>query len=162
MRSTDTQSCAKTSCLFDQRSCRRRFPLTGRPSKAGVEKATLFVLGVDSGKQIVADRLDNTQPGPGYVHFDENSSAGFDEVFFKQLTAEVLETKFEKGVKRMEWVKIRERNEALDCFVYATAAAEALTPNFDILKSYYERASQPASVAAPQRRRGTLSRGVSI
>ena len=34
-------------------------PLTGRPSKAGVEKATLFVLGVDSGKQIVADRLDN-------------------------------------------------------------------------------------------------------
>lgn len=137
-------------------------PLTGRPSKAGVEKATLFVLGVDSGKQIVADRLDNTQPGPGYVHFDESPSAGFDEVFFKQLTAEVLETKFEKGVKRMEWVKIRERNEALDCFVYATAAAEALTPNFDILKSYYERASQPASVAAPQRRRGTLSRGVSI
>lgn len=140
-------------------------PLTGRPSKAGVEKATLFVLGVDSGKQIVTDRLENLTPGHGFVHYDVSPEAGFDEAFFKQLTAEVLETRFEKGVKRLEWVKIRERNEALDCFVYATAAAEALTPNFEMLANFYEQASIKEKHTTPQvryRRRGTLSRGVSI
>lgn len=140
-------------------------PLTGRPSKAGVEKATLFVLGVDSGKQIVMDRLENSQPGAGFVHYDVSHAAGFDEAFFKQLTAEVLETRFEKGVKRLEWVKIRERNEALDCFVYATAAAEVLTPNFEMLESYYSRAKQAAQQqTAPirHRRRGNISRGVTI
>ena len=32
-------------------------------------------------------------------------------------------TRLVKGYKRMEWQKIRERNEALDCRVYARAAA---------------------------------------
>lgn len=123
------------------------------------------MLGVDSGKQIVMDRLENSQPGAGFVHYDVSHAAGFDEAFFKQLTAEVLETRFEKGVKRLEWVKIRERNEALDCFVYATAAAEVLTPNFEMLESYYSRAKQAAQQqTAPirHRRRGNISRGVTI
>ena len=34
-----------------------------------------------------------------------------------------LVTKLVKGYKRMEWQKMRERNEALDCRVYARAAA---------------------------------------
>ncbi len=55
---------------------------------------------------------------PGYCHFPRYS-----EEYFKQLTAEQLVTKLVKGYKRVEWQKMRERNEALDCRVYARAAA---------------------------------------
>ncbi len=55
---------------------------------------------------------------PGYSHFPKYS-----EEFFKQLTAEQLVPRIVKGYRRMEWQKMRERNEALDCRVYARAAA---------------------------------------
>jgi phage terminase large subunit GpA-like protein len=54
----------------------------------------------------------------GYCFFPE-----YDPEFFKMLTAESLVTKFVRGFKRTEWIKDRERNEALDCRVYARAAA---------------------------------------
>jgi len=54
----------------------------------------------------------------GFCHFPRYS-----EEYFKQITAEQLVTKLVKGYKRMEWQKMRERNEALDCRVYARAAA---------------------------------------
>jgi phage terminase large subunit GpA-like protein len=42
----------------------------------------------------------------------------------KQLVAEQLVTvKTKRGFQRLEWQKLRERNEVLDCRVYARAAA---------------------------------------
>jgi phage terminase large subunit GpA-like protein len=42
----------------------------------------------------------------------------------KQLVGEQLVTvKTKRGFTRLEWQKLRERNEALDCRVYARAAA---------------------------------------
>ena len=55
---------------------------------------------------------------PGFCHFPR-----YGEEYFKQLTAEQLVTKMVKGYRRLEWQKMRERNEALDCRVYARAAA---------------------------------------
>ena len=55
---------------------------------------------------------------PGFCHFPR-----YGEEYFKQLTAEQLTTKLVKGYRRLEWQKMRERNEALDCRVYARAAA---------------------------------------
>jgi phage terminase large subunit GpA-like protein len=58
---------------------------------------------------------------PGFCHFPE-----FGEEFFQQLTAESLVPKIRRGHKfttTSEWAKTRERNEALDCWVYARAAA---------------------------------------
>jgi phage terminase large subunit GpA-like protein len=55
---------------------------------------------------------------PGYCHFPQ-----IPEEFFRQLTAEQLVPKVVKGYRRLEWVKVRERNEALDTRVYARAAA---------------------------------------
>jgi phage terminase large subunit GpA-like protein len=47
-----------------------------------------------------------------------------DAEWCKQLVAEQLVTvKTKRGFPRLEWQKIRERNEALDCRVYARAAA---------------------------------------
>jgi len=57
---------------------------------------------------------------PGYCHFPK-----YGEEYFKQLTAEQLVTRTVKGYRRPEWQKTRERNEALDCRVYARAAAAA-------------------------------------
>jgi phage terminase large subunit GpA-like protein len=55
---------------------------------------------------------------PGYCHFPKYGAE-----YFKQLTAEQLVTRVVKGYRRPEWQKTRERNEALDCRVYARAAA---------------------------------------
>ena len=58
---------------------------------------------------------------PGYCHMPK-----YDDEYFKQLTAERLVTvKDRRGFPHREWRKLRERNEALDCRVYARAAAAA-------------------------------------
>jgi phage terminase large subunit GpA-like protein len=56
----------------------------------------------------------------GYVHLP----AGAEAEWVKQLVSEQLVTiKTKRGFSRLEWQKLRERNEALDCRVYARAAA---------------------------------------
>jgi phage terminase large subunit GpA-like protein len=54
-------------------------------------------------------------------HFPE-----YNTEYFKQLTAEQLITRIVKGYPNRIWQKTRDRNEALDCRVYARAAAIAL------------------------------------
>ena len=57
---------------------------------------------------------------PGSIHLPDWA----DGEWLKQLTAEQLITvKTRRGFARLEWQKLRERNEALDCRVYARAAA---------------------------------------
>jgi len=56
----------------------------------------------------------------GFVHLPR----GLEAEWLKQLVAEQLVTvKTKRGFQRLEWQKLRERNEALDCRVYARAAA---------------------------------------
>jgi phage terminase large subunit GpA-like protein len=56
----------------------------------------------------------------GYAHLPRGAEAEW----VKQLVAEQLVTvKTKRGFIRLEWQKLRERNEALDCRVYARAAA---------------------------------------
>jgi phage terminase large subunit GpA-like protein len=69
-------------------------------------------------------------PPPGFCHFPQ-----LDEEFFRQLCSEqliVTETKLTKKQVR-SWKKIRPRNEALDVFIYARAAASLL--NIDRYRS---------------------------
>lgn len=57
---------------------------------------------------------------PGTIHLPDWA----DGEWLKQLTAEQLVTvKTKRGFQRLEWQKLRERNEALDIRVYARAAA---------------------------------------
>jgi phage terminase large subunit GpA-like protein len=53
--------------------------------------------------------------------------------YFSQLAAEKRVTRYVKGFPRREWVKVRSRNEALDCRVYAMAAMVILNPAFEVL-----------------------------
>lgn len=137
-------------------------PFINNPTKSNTEGAMLFSLGVDSGKSLVMSRLKIEDEGAGYVHYPRQAECGFNEEFFQQLTAEVFEHKFEKGVIKSGWKKIRERNEALDCFVYATAAVEILNPNFEYLAKCYENPQSIKQATASHRQTGTLSKGISL
>lgn len=55
----------------------------------------------------------------GFCHFPQ-----YDSTYFRGMTAEVVEYKIDKkGYRKYEWVKKYDRNEPLDCRVYARAAA---------------------------------------
>jgi phage terminase large subunit GpA-like protein len=105
----------------------------GTPSKVDVtvrgrklnRGARLWPLGVSILKTELYQLLglSRTESGfpAGYCHFPE-----YDAAYFQQLTAEQLVTRVVKGYPKREWQKIRDRNEALDCRVYARAASIAL------------------------------------
>jgi len=63
-------------------------------------------------------RKHGTKHPGGYCHFPE-----YAEEHFKQLTAEQIRERESKGFAVREWHKVYERNESLDCRVYARAAA---------------------------------------
>lgn len=77
----------------------------------------------------------------GLCHFPEYS-----EEYFRQLCAEKVSIKKnQKGFTRMEWVKDRERNEALDVRVYNRAAA-AIVGVDRFKESDWEKFSTPSLV----------------
>lgn len=99
------------------------------PEKAGrgrKVRVALYTLGVDQGKNTLFARLRRVEnPGPGYIHFP----ADVDQEFFDQLTAEKKVRKTVAGGRKVDvWETIRERNEVLDCLVYAFAALWARDP----------------------------------
>jgi len=123
-------------------------PLVERPSTHNRYRVKLFVLCVDTGKDSVFSRLRIPAAGPGYLHLPD----WVDEEYLAQLTAEKAIRKYVKGRGAVrEWVKLRERNEALDLEVYALAALHILGPTF--VRGLGERAAQfarPVAEAATQ------------
>jgi phage terminase large subunit GpA-like protein len=112
-------------------------PLVGRPSRHNGYQIVLLVLWVDSGKESVYSRLRIGTPGPGYMHLPE----WVDQEYVDQLTAEKAIRKYVKGRGAVkEWIKLRERNEALDLEVYCLAALQILGAAF--VKTLPERAAR--------------------
>lgn len=111
-------------------------PLVGRPTDRNRYRAKLFTLCVDTGKETVFSRLKVQEPGPGYCHLPE----WIDEEYVAQLTAEKAVYKWtrHRGTVR-QWLKTRERNEALDLEVYALGALHILGPG--LVRSLPERAA---------------------
>ncbi len=111
-------------------------PLVSKFSKNNKLRVKLFTIGTDTAKQMIYSRLKIHQPGPGYCHFP----ADYPEEYFKQLTAERIQTKFVNGHPTRVWVLTKgRRNEALDCRVYGLAALHILNPNLDRLAESQER-----------------------
>jgi phage terminase large subunit GpA-like protein len=104
-------------------------PLWAQPGPSKTTKAKsrhLVLVGVDSAKDLLHSRLRIGTPGPGYLHFPDTT----DRVFFEQLTAERLVTKYRAGRPVREWTPIEgRRNEALDVTVLALAALAGLGPS---------------------------------
>lgn len=101
-------------------------PIAGRPTKNNVARCPLFPIGVDTVKDLLFARMRIEEPGAGYIHFNSH----LDDEYFRQLTAEKIVTRFHRGFKKRVFQKVRARNEALDCFVYAIGAYAIL--NIDV------------------------------
>lgn len=101
------------------------WPLTWNKSQ---DKAARFkLIGTKRAKRHVYTRLAATEPGPGYCHVPSERPLWW----FQQLTAEKWQRKYHRGKAYREWHLPKDgpskgRNEALDCRVYAYAAAHGL------------------------------------
>lgn len=110
-------------------------PLVGKFNVRGRVRAKLFLVGVDGGKEVLFNRLQKEEFGSGYIHFSKTIC---DVEFMKQMTAEKQIKKFVKGYPKIAWVKIRARNEALDCHIYALAAYRILNPDMGVIKQKFD------------------------
>lgn len=99
---------------------------TGKTLRRGLE---LWFVGVDEAKGAlygwlgIEEPLNPAEEGypPGWMHFPE-----WGEEYFRQLCAEQIVARTVHGLRRYSWEKVYERNETLDCNVYAYAAAVLL------------------------------------
>jgi phage terminase large subunit GpA-like protein len=109
-------------------SSRRNSPAVGKGNKVDVSwqgrvlkrGVTLYQLGTDTIKTTLFGRLrHNETGGVGTLYF----GIAADEEYFRQLTSERQALRYHRGFPIREWVKkAGDRNEALDCVVYAYAA----------------------------------------
>ncbi len=84
----------------------------------------VFIVGVDTAKELVYSRLRIEKIGAGYVHFPAGDA--FSDEYYAQLTAEKVVTRHKNGRPYRVWVATRPRNEALDTFVLSYAALKSL------------------------------------
>lgn len=162
----------RTTLVYDyvqRRAVRRVFATIGRagdrpivssptPRKWGRNKrpVPLYTIGVDAAKALWMSRLRVPEAGHGYVHLP--AEAWCDDEFAAQLTSERLVTKWQRGIPRSEWRKIRARNETLDCAVLGLAALRLLNPNLERLleqaRTTAAHGGAPPAPKAPPPRRG--------
>ncbi len=136
-------------------------PLIHKYSKVKLVRGTipLVMIGTDSGKQYIMDRLSIEEPGPKYFHWplDESDgiamqlNRGYDEYYFKGLIAETKEPRRKNGVLVYQWVNVAKdkRNEPLDLRVYNLACMLSINPDFEALK---ELINSPAVISEEPRR----------
>ena len=142
---------------------RENSPYISKPSKVGTMNAHLFNLHVDSGKTKIMQRIQLQEHGSGYMHFPRSGEHGYDEEYFRGLLSEKYVLKRVGGHLKGSFVKTYERNEPLDVFNYAQAAAELVSPDFEMLEKMIENQKNMA-VKPPQPRRtnGVISKGIEI
>lgn len=104
-------------------------PIISKPTRSNQGRIPLYTIGTEAGKDAVFAFLQVKQMGPGYCHFPEH----YEPEYFKQLTAEKRIHKFEKGKTEIRYLKIRDRNEALDNRVLGYAALTFLEPTYELL-----------------------------
>ena len=125
-------------------------PFVSKPSTGNRVGVPLYTIGVDNGKTMVYQRLNVQAEGPNYCHFPLNEAAGYDEVYFKGLTAEKQVIRWKKGRPSTAW-ELKDpnyhRNEPLDCRDYALAALEIANP-------VLENPEEETEMQTPQRQAG--------
>ena len=129
-------------------------PIINKPSKLAKGLGHLYTLGTDTAKEQIYSNLKVETPGPNYVHFP----IIYDQEYFKQLTAEKVVTRLQKGFPVRQWVKHYRRNEALDTFVYGYSAFLNLNPNMELLKqkvSTNQHIKEPIRPKPVRRRQGS-------
>jgi phage terminase large subunit GpA-like protein len=96
-------------------------PAMTRTRTSGNKNVSL--VGTTAAKDVIYSHLRVEEPGPGYCHFPRDRT----DVWFEQLTAEQIVTKYFRGFPKRVYVLPEGRlNEALDCRVYAYAALQSM------------------------------------
>ena len=118
--------------------------MSGKPTKQGRPPALLYEVGTHEAKDLIYQRLELMPPSGkeypmGYIHIPANeefgeTAGGEATGFFEMLLAE--DSQMKRCTQTGEFVRFFDcpkgtRNEALDCFVYAMAAARKMNPNFE-------------------------------
>lgn len=141
-------------------------PIVGAPTKNDVtwqgekikDGIQVWPIGTDTAKATIYTRLKSGGTGPGRYHWP----IGIEDEYFIQLTAERYVSRFVKGFQKREWVKIRPRNEALDCEVYAYAAAiraGMARVNWDALEKSFESRAVGAIKEKPKPKKKPKKQG---
>ena len=114
-------------------------PAVGRASKSNSARVPVMPIGVNTLKETLFARLRNVDPGPGYWHIPDF----FDQEWCYQLTAEKAVKRYSKGIPRIEYIKMRPRNEALDLAVLNLAAFAMLNVNTEKIQQRLEDVRKP-------------------
>jgi lambda family phage portal protein len=126
----------------------------GQKIKRGVQ---LWHVGTDTAKERLYKRLEIAEAGPGYQHLPR----WLPDEYFEQLTAEKLVRRLARGIEKHEWIKMRERNEALDlkilCYAAAVHAGLQRT-NWAQLRAVYSPEQRDLFVQSRQGPRGDRGR----
>lgn len=111
----------------------REAPIFQRIKRGATTYTKPHMVGVHLAKDFLFEALAVVEPGPNYCHFP----VGREAEYFKQLKSE--RKKKEGRSEKASYVKIRERNEALDTRIYAIAAYHRLAPTASSLKTLAEK-----------------------
>ena len=106
-------------------------PIASKGSIVKKYKIRLFLVGTDTAKDLIFERLGLTDAGARYCHFPITYS----EDYFKGLCSEKKIITYSAGrkIKRYEKLTASTRNEPLDCRVYNMAALYLLNPKYEVL-----------------------------
>ena len=132
----------------------------------GKDKATRFIIGVDSGKEAIMYATTVMEPGPRYMHFPKDYTCGYDIEYFRGLISEKMVLHRRMGQTVVTWEKTYERNEPLDCRNYARAAYKYFNWNFDKMERLLNGTEEPKVETRQQvekrRKKRVLSKGIQV
>lgn len=136
----------------------------------------LVLIGTDSGKQHIMDRLAVDVPGPRYFHFPLDKpeqdavnevlwNRGYDEIYFRGLTSEEKVPQKRNGRIVYRWKNVAKdhRNEPLDLRVYNLACLASISPDFTKLKALMTGTPAEPDTRKKRHRRprfGVIKRGI--
>lgn len=160
----------------ERRASRRIYAIKGeqgegkeecRPMKKSQGSGAKFMLGVDAGKEGIMYEAGIEEPGPRYMHFPVDQSAGYDREYFKGLISEKMEIHRKNGQAKVVWNQFYERNEPLDCRNYARAAYRYFHWHFDEYEKIIRGEEDPPKIVTVEekvkkQRRHVISAGIKV
>ncbi|MEG2344198.1 MAG: terminase gpA endonuclease subunit [Acidaminococcaceae bacterium] len=139
-------------------------PLVYKLGKAKDYNLPFLILGVDSGKQSIMQRLSIDQVGPKYFHFPldaEGIKRGYDDPYFKGLLSEKQVARSVKGKIVMVWTNLApdKRNEPLDLRVYNLAIMQSCNPKWEKLAAMINEEQNIPKNPEKKRTWGAIKKG---
>ena len=133
----------------------------------GRDKATRFIIGVDSGKEAIMYATSVEEPGPRYMHYPKDYTCGYDIEYFRGLISEKMVLHRRMGQTVVTWEKTYERNEPLDCRNYARAAYKYFNWNFDKMETLLSGKEEPRKIETRtqverRKKKRVLSEGIKV